>query len=118
MQSARALLRSAEREYLRRRARSARIYLRQFAFEHLDGVPERLPLQRYDPREYPLRQAQRDGERDDRGGEKGALPRLHHGAAERLRHRRRRGRRYALRRREAAYLHRPRDLKKRAHYHP
>ena len=34
-------------QHHRRRARSARIYLRQSALEHLDGLPERVPLQRH-----------------------------------------------------------------------
>lgn len=52
-QPARALLRPAERQHFCRRTRPARIYLRQSALEHLDGLPERLPLQRHDPREHP-----------------------------------------------------------------
>ena len=58
----------------RRRARSARVHLRQSAFQHLHGVPERVSVPRYHPREHPLRQAGRHGGGDDQSSEEGPLP--------------------------------------------
>ncbi len=66
----------------------------------------RLSVRRDGRRQHPLRQIGRQSGRDRRGSEAGERPRLHHGAAGRLRHRRRSARRQTLRRAKAALEHR------------
>ena len=78
------------------------------ARQHRRRQPGHLPLPRHHPREHPLRPARRHGRGDHRGREEGARPRVHHPAGERLRNRGRRHRQQALRRPEAAHLHRAR----------
>ena len=121
LQPARALLRPAAAAA----SRSADTTCSEFTCDSLLSnismvFPERLPLQRHDPREHPLRQARRDGGRDDRRSARGA-------AATTSSWRCRSGYDTVDRRRaatrfsggaEAAALHRTRDLKGRAHHHP
>ena len=77
----------------------------------------RVPLCRHRARKYPLRPPGRDGRGDRRGGEARGDLRRHHGHAARLRHLRRRARHDALRRAEAARVHRADLPQKPTHSH-
>src|SRR5699024_2564581 len=70
------------------------------------GASGNLADGRHDKRKYRLRQARRDGRRDNRGGESGECARLYHKNVGRLRHRRIGKRRQPVSRSETAALHR------------
>ena len=90
---------------------------REPARARVDGVPERVSVQRHRGEQHQVRHAERHPCR--RGGRRQArpLPRVHHAAAAGLRHGARGGRRQPLGRGAPAHLHRARHHEGCAHRH-
>ncbi len=82
--------------------------------QYQHGAAGYVSLQRDRAREHPLRQPRKEPGGGGRGGPDGQRPRVHHGAARRLRHPHRRAGRQAVGRAKAAPLHRPGDPEGRA----
>ena len=98
------------------RRRRPRLEARRAHGQFLDGVSERVPVQRHGGEQHPLRPARGHARGGDGRGPRGALLRLRTRPAAGLRHGDRGGRGHRVRGREAAHLHRAGAFERRARW--